>query len=86
MMTCDIRINGRQIYLLEFINKELSIGDKTQYFVKSTRFDEPATEGELGTHMVTRYLWHNPKDGALKLLQEGIRKIGEKSNARPRRR
>jgi len=74
MMICDIRINDREIYSLQFVNLKISIGLKTQYSVKSIHFDEKG--GAPNT--VIRTLWHNPKDGALKLLQEGIRKIEEK--------
>lgn len=81
MMTCEIKINGTPIYLLEFVNQKFSIGLKTLYSVRSTHFDEKTTEDRLGTHyMVKRNVWHDPKDGALKLLQEGILKIGEKRN------
>ena len=73
-MTCDIKINGKAIYCLEFVNKEFRVGLKTQYSVKSIHFNEKG----WAPNTVIRTLWHNPKDGALKLLQGGIRKIEEK--------
>jgi hypothetical protein len=81
MMTCDVKINGKEIYCLEFVNQKLSIGLKTQYSVRSTHFNEKATKGKLGTHhVVERTVWHDPKDGALKLLRAGIEKLREEKN------
>jgi len=78
MMTCDVKINGKPIYQLNFVNLGASLGLKTKYSVKSIHFDEKATKDRLGTHyMIIRTVWHNPKDGALELLRAGIEKLRE---------
>jgi len=74
MLTAEIKINGVIISVITLKNTGVGVGDAIVYGLEAYIPDDEYAEGELITSSVS----HNPKDGAIVLVQTAINRVLEK--------